>query len=196
MKGTGVTPLVRVPWNDMVMIKRVLDIGFSGVMIPQVSSREEAEAAVKYCLYPPRGVRGFAPRRAIMYGATDALEYYKRFEDEELVVVVQIESSRAVENVMEIANVSGVDALFVGPADLSIDLGVPLQYEHLKLKEALEAVLSACKRYDKVPGTHASSVERAKKLISMGFRFVSLMGDTSMLRNSFASVLAELGRQA
>ncbi len=191
VKGTEVTPFVRVPWNDKVMIKRVLDIGFKGVMVPWVNSREEAEYVVKSSRYPPRGFRGFGPRRAVMYGAESDLEYYKRFENEELVIAVQIESEDAVKNVEEIANVDGVDILFIGPADLSISLGIPLQYEHPKLSEAMQKVLNACKKYDKTPGIQAFNLEQAKKYYSMGFRFLGLMSDIAMLRKAYISVLAE-----
>jgi 2-keto-3-deoxy-L-rhamnonate aldolase RhmA len=195
VRGSDITPIVRVPWNDMVVIKRVLDIGFKGVMVPLVSSREEAELAVKYCLYPPRGVRGVAPRRSTMYGAINFLDYYQRFEREELVIIIQIETEKALRNVEEIANVDGVDVLYVGPLDLSVNLGIPAQFDHPKFIEALEKILDVCKKYDKTPGIHADSIELAKKYISMGFRFITLMSDVNALKSFFVPILTELRKE-
>lgn len=192
LSRSDIAPIVRVPWNDMVIIKRVLDIGAKGLVIPWVNSREEAEAAVRYSLYPPRGVRGVGPRRAIMYGSIDFLEYYRRFEEEELILIVQIETEKAINNIEEIASVKGIDVFYIGPMDLSVNLGIPLQYDHPKFSEAVETVLRTCKKFDIVPGIHTFSVEMAEKYLSMGFRFIALNSDFGVLRSSFAAMLNKL----
>jgi 2-keto-3-deoxy-L-rhamnonate aldolase RhmA len=195
VRGTDITPIIRVPWNDIVAIKRVLDIGAKGLMIPWVNTREEAEAAVKYSLYPPRGLRGVGPRRALMYGSVDFLKYYKEFETEELTIAVQIETEAALRNIEEIAGVKGIDVFYVGPMDLSVNLGIPLQYNHPKFSEAIQKILDVSKKYDIVPGIHTFDLEMAKRFISMGFRFVTLVTDYVALRAFSMSMLSELGRK-
>ncbi len=194
LRDTDITPLIRVPWNDMVVIKRALDIGAKGILVPWVNSREEAEAAVKYASYPPRGVRGVGPRRCIRFGARSFLDYYQKFEQEERVIIVQVETQKALDNLEEIVSTPGIDAVFVGPMDLSTNLGIAGQYDHPKFKEALDRVLNACKKYDVAPGIHAFNIEMAKKVVSQGFRFVALMTDLGMMRTGFREALKEFGR--
>jgi 2-keto-3-deoxy-L-rhamnonate aldolase RhmA len=193
LRGSDIEPIVRVPWNDMVVIKRVLDIGAKGLVVPWVNSREEAESAIRYTLYPPKGVRGAGPRRAVMYGAIDFLEYYRKFE-EEFTLVIQIETEKALRNIEEIAAVGNIDIFYIGPMDLSVNLGIPLQYDHPKFTEAVETVLKTCKKYDITPGIHTFSIDMAEKYISMGFRFLALNSDFAVLRNSFASMLNRLSK--
>lgn len=195
LKGTEITPIVRVPWNDMVIIKRVLDVGAEGVLIPWVNSREEAEAAVRYVRYPPRGVRGVGPRRCIRYGERPFLDYYKRFEDEELVLIIQVETAKAIENLEGILSVEGIDVAYVGPMDLSVNLGIPTGYDHPKFKDALRKVKEACEKYDVVPGIHTFSIEMAERMIKDGFRFVALMSDMKILMSGFSELLSKFGRK-
>lgn len=118
----GTASLVRVAWNDPVLIKPVLEMGVDGVILPMVCSGEEARAAVAACLYPPRGNRGFGPRRANQYGALPTAEYIEDVE-QSFLRILQIEHKRAVENVDGILEVEGIDALIVGPHDLSASYG-------------------------------------------------------------------------
>lgn len=192
IRNPNIAAITRVPWNDMVFIKRVLDVGSTGIMVPWVNSRLEAENVVKYARYPPAGIRGVGPRRCILYGAKDFLSYYRNFEIEELVVSVQIETEEAIKNIEDIAAIDGIDVLFVGPMDLTVNLGIPTQYNHIKYVEAIQAVIKACKKYDKVPGVYAFDIDFAKKHIAMGFRFVSLMSDISILRLSLDKFIKEV----
>ncbi len=194
LKNSEITPLVRVPWNDMVMIKRVLDIGAKGILVPWVNSREEAEAAVRYASYPPNGVRGTGPRRCVRYGERDFLDYYEKFEKEERVIIVQIESAKALENVEEIVSTPGIDAAFIGPMDLSVNLGIPAEYDNPKFVDAVNRILSACKKHGVAPGIHAFNLDMAKKVIDMGFQFVALMTDLGVMKTGFKNVLSEFGR--
>ncbi len=114
LNGTDVTPIVRVSWNDTVMIKKTLDTGPYGLVIPWVNDKQEAINAVKACKYPPRGLRGYGPRRP-SYMDPD----YLKTADEEILVIIQIETGKAVKNIKEILSVEGVDALLIGPFDLS-----------------------------------------------------------------------------
>ena len=115
MNGSNCTPVVRPQWNDMVIIKRVLDIGAHGVLVPWVNAKEEAEYAVRACKYPPEGLRGCGPRRAALFDP----DYLKTANDEVL-VVVQIETREAVRNIDDILSVKGIDACYIGPFDLSM----------------------------------------------------------------------------
>jgi len=195
LRNTEITPLIRVPWNDMVMMKRALDIGAEGIIVPWVSSREEAEAAVKYASYPPRGLRGVGPRRCIRYGERSFLDYYGKFEREERVIVVQIETRKALDNLEEILSIQGIDVAFVGPLDLTTNLGIPTQYGNPSFKEALEKILKTCQEYDVAPGIYAISLQNAEEMISKGFRFVSLMSDMRILRNGYKEALKKFGRE-
>ncbi len=196
LRGANIAPLARVPWNDLVMVKRVLDVGMQGVLIPWVNSRAEAEAAVAASRYPPRGVRGVGPRRCVRFGSRNFIDYYERFETEELVVLVQIETAKSLENLEEILSVEGVDVAYVGPMDLSVNLGIPTRYDHPKFKDALRKVKEACEKYDVVPGIHTFNVEMAEKMIKDGFRFVALMSDTKILVSGFRELLSRFGREA
>jgi 2-keto-3-deoxy-L-rhamnonate aldolase RhmA len=189
IKNTDVAPIVRVPWNDMATIKRVLDVGATGVLVPWVNSKSEAINVVKYSRYPPNGVRGVGPRRAVLYGAVNFLDYYNKFESEELVIAIQIETQEALKNIEEIASVKEIEVFYVG---LSVNLGIPLQYSHPKFEEALLSVLKVCEKFDKVPGIHAFDMDSAKRYMQMGFRFIAIMTDISILRNSLLEMLKAL----
>lgn len=184
--GTDIVPLVRVPWNDFVVIKRVLDVGAYGIMVPWVNTREGAEAVIKAVTYPPQGVRGFGPRRAVYYGLEPNDEYFKGVRDEVL-VITQIETEDAINNVDEILSVSGIDVAFIGPYDLSANLGIFGNFEHPKFKSAVEKVLDSCEKKGVAPGMAALSVNNAVEAIKMGFKFVSIGYDIFDLTRTYRS---------
>ncbi len=179
MSSTETVPLVRVPWNDMVEIKRALDVGAYGVVIPWVNSKEEALYAVRACRYPPVGVRGVGPRRASRYGL-EMREYLER-ANEEILIVAQIETQQAVDRIEEILSIEGVDAFFVGPLDLSTSLGYRGQIDHPKVRETLDKLLDAAKGAGVASGIYAYNLELARSYVEKGFQFVSLADDTSLL---------------
>ncbi len=151
MNGSGCTPLVRPQWNDMVIIKRVLDIGAQGVLVPWVNTKEEAEYAVQACKYPPQGLRGCGPRRA----ALGDPEYVKT-ANEETMVIVQIETAKAVNNVDDILSVKGVDGVYIGPFDLAMSFfGGPPQWDNPKYTGAFDKVVAAAKKHGKHAGMFA-----------------------------------------
>lgn len=163
----GAVPIVRVPWNDPVRIKRVLDLGVAGVMVPMVETAEEARTAVEAMRYPPDGIRGVAGSRASDYGLD--FESYAATADEALVTIVQIETERGSEHAAEIAAVDGVDALFVGPTDLSASLGVLGEWQADTVLETIDRVLEA----STVPvGTLAITTEDTERWVARGFDFV------------------------
>ncbi|WP_421709877.1 HpcH/HpaI aldolase family protein [Algihabitans sp.] len=192
IKGTGCAPLVRVPWNDPVAIKRTLDIGAAGIMIPALSTPEEAVAAVAACKYPPEGVRGAAPGivRATTFGL--GAEDYLAGINEKLLTIGQIETRRGVEAVEEIASVEGLDLLFIGPMDLSADVGLLGQTEHPKVQELIERVETAALAAGKMLGSIVFPGRSAKQLLKRGHRLVIGHADVDFIRDGALAALTEL----
>ena len=180
-KGTGCAPFVRVPWNDMVWCKRALDLGAAGVHVPYVSTREEAENAVRFCKYPTAGgVRGIAgSQRAVRYGLRKA-EYYAG-ADRDIIVMVAIESPEGVANIAEIAAVEGVDGIFIGPSDLSTTMGHLADPSQPDVQEAIAKIEREAKAQGKFLGTIAPDWAGAKKLYDKGYSLVYFMSDTTTL---------------
>jgi 2-keto-3-deoxy-L-rhamnonate aldolase RhmA len=144
-RGSQTTALVRVPWNDPVLIKPVLDIGAAGVIVPLIRTAEDAERAVAACKYPPEGVRGFGPRRASRYGTVGGPEYCRR-ANESIVVIVQIEHIEAVRNIHEILAVPGVTTIVIGSQDLAGSLGHIGQPRHPEVLAAIDIVIAAASK--------------------------------------------------
>lgn len=171
MNGTDCTPIVRVQQNDSTDIKRLLDIGAHGIVVPMVNTKEDAEKAVKACKYPPQGIRGYGPRR---YDIIDS-DYLQTANDEILVTAI-IETGRAIENIEEILSVDGLDACLVGHFDLSFDLGLPIPpvmppgKNNPRLAQALDRVIEASKRTGKAVGL-AANADNIVWAIEKGFRF-------------------------
>lgn len=188
IEGSPVIPIVRVQWNDPAVIKRVLDIGAYGVMVPWIADRREAEAAVRATKYPPAGIRGIAgSHRAGGYGR-HAAEYWKRANDE-ILVVLQVETPTAVAEVEEIVKLPGLDVLFIGPADLSTGLGHMGDPGHPEVRAAMERVEIAAKAHGIALGNITRSWEQARELYKRGYQFLTLCSDTSLLVQGAKDVL-------
>jgi len=180
LESTPAVPLVRVGWNDSVLIKRALDLGPSGIMVPQVHTAEQAAEAVRAMRYPPQGVRGVSPyTRPAHFG--QAFADYFATANEKLLGVVQIESEEAVNNAEAIAAVDGVDVLFIGPLDLSIGLGIMRQFDHPRFRDAVRTVVEATRRCGKAAGTLILDVESVEETVARGFTFVGRASDGSVL---------------
>ncbi len=186
MNGTDCIPLVRVPSNEPVYFKWALDTGAQGVVVPYVNSKEEVERAVKASLYPPQGIRGCGPRRASRYYSE--LKKYVSTSNDDVLVVAMIETQQALDNIDEILSVRGLDAIFIGPDDLSLNLGIFQQKEHEKFKSALTKVLEACKRHGVPPGMHCNE-NNINDALSMGFKFCALNDDDTFLNIGAKSCL-------
>jgi 4-hydroxy-2-oxoheptanedioate aldolase len=176
---TETVPLARVPWNDPGLIMRLLDAGSYGVICPMVNTREDAERFVGACRYPPHGYRSFGPYRATLYAGAD----YAEHADEEILTMAMIETREAVENVDDIMSVPGLDAVFIGPADLGQSLGEGPGMDRTEpaVVEAIDAVLEAAVRNDLVAGIFTGSVEYASRMLDKGFRFVTVLSDGRLL---------------
>jgi 2-dehydro-3-deoxyglucarate aldolase len=180
----GCVPLVRVGKNDANLIKRVMDAGAHGVIVPMVNSKEDAERAVSAVKYPPIGTRGVGLARAQGYGA--AFEAYKEWVEQESVVVVQIEHIDAVNNLEGILTVNGVDAFIIGPYDISGSLGVPGDFEHRDVVDALKRIKYISKRLNALSGLHViqPEIEALENAIEQGYRFVAYSLDILFLGNA------------
>lgn len=189
IRGTGTTPIVRVWWNDIVAIKRALDIGAYGVVIPWVNNREQAEMAVKACLYPPRGLRGCGPRRAALLDP----EYLKT-ADEEVLIIAQIETREAVENIEEIVSVEGIDVTYIGPSDLSASYGHLGNMEHPEVQEAIDRVFDASRAAGVATGIHMGSGKPIIERVRRGYNLITVGNDLGFVRAGAMEILRELGR--
>jgi 2-keto-3-deoxy-L-rhamnonate aldolase RhmA len=189
----GETPtVVRVPWNDPVRVKRVLDIGVDGVMVPMVETADEASELVSATRYPPEGKRGIAAGRAADYGLH--FEEYVHEANGSILTIVQIETETGLANVDEIAAVNGVDALFVGPADLSGSLGVFGEWESDRLVDAIDEVVASAREADTPVGTLTLEREDITVRIEQGFDFLIVGKDTATLAAANREALAEYER--
>ena len=177
----GCVPLVRVGSNDPNLIKRVMDAGAHGVIVPMVNSASDAEAAVKAVKYPPKGTRGVGLARAQGYGVD--FENYKEWVEKESIVIVQIEHIDAVNNIEEILRTEDVDGFIIGPYDLSGSLGIPGEFDDPKVIEALEVVKKAAKKCNIISGFHVvpPEPEQIRDKINEGYRFLAYSLDTLFL---------------
>jgi len=188
--ATPAAPIVRVVWNDFPLIKRELDMGAAGVIVPWITRAEDAAQVVRAMRYPPAGIRGVARLlRGNSFGF-DFDEYFAR-ANQELVTAVQVETAEAVAHADEIAAVDGVDALVIGPTDLSTSMGIFGQFKNPQLWEAFAKVAAACKAHGKSAGILLPTLEDVDRLVEMGFRFVATGADGSLLGNAMK---ANLGR--
>jgi len=191
----GVVPLVRVGENDPNLIKRVMDAGAHGVIVPMVNSKDDAEKAVASVQYPPKGFRGVGLARAQKYGAD--FEGYKKWNGQESIVIVQIEHIKAVENLEAILSVPGVDGFIIGPYDLSGSLGVPGQFDHPEMLKALNRVKEVSKKMNALSGFHVipPGVEAFQEKVREGYKFIAHSLDILFLgggcRKGLKSVLSK-----
>ena len=192
----GCVALARVPANRHDHIKRVLDNGAHGVVVPMVNSRAEAEAAVDACLYPPRGSRSVGGSVHALNFQTTAADYFAH-ADEELLVVLQCEHIRAVEDADAIFAVPGVDAIFVGPNDLAASMrskeGRPPSAE--ATAQANKHILATCKKHGVAAGYHCTSAEEARHRIEEGWQFIAIASELKMMLNGASAIVSGLGAE-
>lgn len=191
MNGSDCVPLVRPQWNDSAIIKRVLDMGAYGVLIPWVNTKEQAEKAVSACKYPPQGLRGFGPRRAGMFDP----DYFTTANDE-ILVTVQIETEEALKNLDDIMAVPGIDACYIGPWDLSVSLGlgVPPKWDDPRYMAAFDRVLSVAARHSKPAGMFAN-LDNIEWALEKGFRFNTVDNDDTFLLRGARMALEKANRK-
>jgi 4-hydroxy-2-oxoheptanedioate aldolase len=194
MAGTRAAPVVRLPWNDMVVVKRVLDAGAQTVMLPFIQNADEARAAVAYTRYPPEGVRGVAS--IYRGGGYGLIPDYCQHAASELCVILQIETLEALEQLAEIAAVPGVDSIFIGPADLSASMGYLGHADHPAVREKLAQGARECRRLGKPCGIIGFSTEAAVDYLSYGYSWIAVSTDVTMMLKSAAETLATVRASA
>ncbi len=190
LAASPATVLVRVPWNDLVHIKRALDAGAEGLMIPYINSAADAAAAAAACFYPPAGNRGAAlgAIRAADYGRSR--EEYLATINDNLFIILQIETVRAIEAIPEIAATAGVDMLFIGPTDLSADIGKLGQGSDPELLALIERAEAAIKASGKLMGTIAYTGSSLDEINARGYDLVMATSDVALLREGADAKLA------
>ena len=181
--------VVRVPWNDMVTIKRFLDIGAQSILVPYVQNAEEAKSAVAHTRYPPAGVRGVAgATRATRFGRVK--DYAKRAH-EEICVLVQVETQTALDNLEKIATVEGVDGVFIGPADLHASLGYTGETNNPKVMPIIDDAIRRIKKAGKAPGILTGVEADARRWLDCGGLFVAVGADTGVLARGTEALAAK-----
>jgi 4-hydroxy-2-oxoheptanedioate aldolase len=197
VSATGTVPLVRVPWNTGENIKRVLDTGAWGIVVPMVNSSAEAEAVVAAARYAPRGNRSIGGQLHAINFQTDPATYYARANDE-ILVVIMAEHVRAIEAADEILSVPGIDAVFIGPNDLHHSLGKAPAFDSddPAFTDALTHILKTARKHGVAPGIHVADPAAARRRIAEGFQFVAIASEAGMMLSKAQEVAESLGLSA
>lgn len=186
---TTTIPFVRVPWNEPYEIMKVLDAGAYGVVVPLINNRAEAEKAVAACRYPPQGIRSFGPIRGAIYGGRGYVEE----ANNELACIVMIETAEALENLDEILSTPGVDAAYIGPADLAYALGIPPtgDSDDPKHVATVTHILETCQKHGVASGIHTGSLDFTRRYLDQGFNMVTLGSDGGFMARLARKELSE-----
>jgi 4-hydroxy-2-oxoheptanedioate aldolase len=187
---TATMPLVRVPWLEPGIVGKVLDAGAYGVICPMINTRADAERLVGACRYPPKGYRSFGPIRALLYAGAD----YPKHANNTVIVFAMIETREALHNLDEILSVPGLDAIYVGPADLSNSIGCTPKFdqEEKPVLEAIDFIASKAKQHGVIAGIHNGTPEYAQRMIDKGFRFVTIASDARLMAAKATEVLGKM----
>ena len=187
---TPTVPIVRVPWLEPGILMKTLDAGAYGVICPMVNTREDALKLVAWTHYAPRGTRSFGPVRALLYGGAD----YPQHANDTIAVFAMIETAEALDNLDEILSVEGLDAIYIGPSDLSLALGCKPTFDDLEPKafEAVEHILARAKAHGVVAGIHNGTPEAALKRITKGFQFVTISSDARLMVDGAQQVISAM----
>jgi 4-hydroxy-2-oxoheptanedioate aldolase len=185
---TATVPIVRVPWLEPGIVMKALDAGAYGVICPMVNTREEAQRLVAYTNYAPKGTRSFGPVRATLYGGAD----YAQRANETIVRFAMIETAQALDNLDNILSVEGLDAIYIGPSDLSLALGCRPVFDDVDppVAQAIDHIVARAKAHGVVAGIHNGVPDIAKARVAKGFRFVTLGSDARMLAAGSQQLLA------
>lgn len=187
---TATVPVVRVPWLEPGILMKTLDAGAYGVICPMVNTRDDAQKLVAYTHYAPRGTRSFGPVRALLYGGAD----YPQHANDTIVTFAMIETAAALDNLDAILSVEGLDAIYIGPSDLSLALGCTPTFDELdpKAAAAVDHILARAKAHGVVAGIHNGTPEAALARIAKGFQFVTVASDARLLAAGAQQVMARM----
>ncbi|MFT3956686.1 MAG: aldolase/citrate lyase family protein [Piscinibacter sp.] len=187
---TATVPIVRVPWLEPGIIMKTLDAGAYGVICPMVNTREEAQRFVAYTSYAPKGTRSFGPVRALLYGGAD----YPAKANETIVRFAMIETAQALDNLDAILSVEGLDAIYIGPSDLSLALGCKPTFDDVDppVAQAIDHIVERAKAHGVKAGIHNGRSDVAKARIAKGFRFVTVSSDARLIAAGSQQLLGEM----
>jgi 4-hydroxy-2-oxoheptanedioate aldolase len=187
---TATVPVVRVPWLEPGILMKALDAGAYGVICPMVNTREDAQKLVAYTHYAPRGTRSFGPVRATLYAGAD----YAQHANDTIVTFAMIETAQALDNLDDILSVEGLDAIYIGPSDLSLALGCTPTFDDLDPKafDAVEHILARAKAHGVVAGIHNGTPESALKRIAKGFQFVTISSDARLMAAGAQQIIGQM----
>ncbi len=187
---TNTVPVARVPWLEPGILMKALDAGAYAVICPMVNSREDAEKLVAYTHYAPQGTRSFGPIRALLYGGAD----YPKHANETIVTFAMIETAKALENLDEILSTPGLDAVYIGPSDLSLALNCTPTFDDVDppVDAAIDHILARAKAHGVVAGIHNGTPEAALKRIAKGFQFVTIASDARLMAAGAQQVIGKM----
>lgn len=187
---TQTVPVVRVPWLEPGILMKSLDAGAYAVICPMINTREDAQKLVAYTHYAPQGTRSFGPVRALLYGGAD----YPQHANQTIVTFAMIETAQALDNLDDILSVEGLDAIYIGPSDLSIALGCKPTFDDLDppAAQAVEHILARAKAHGVVAGIHNGAPQAALKRIAMGFQFVTIGSDARLMAAGSQDILQKM----
>lgn len=187
---TDTVPVVRVPWLDEGILMKVLDAGAYGVICPMINSAADAERLVAATHYPPMGRRSFGPIRAFLYAGQD----YPQHANDTVVIFAMIETRGGLDNLEEILKVPGIDAIYIGPSDLSLALGCKPTFDDVEppVAEAIAYIAAKCKEHGVIAAIHNGTPEYALKRIQMGFQFVTIGSDARLMAAGSQQVLGKM----
>ena len=187
---TDTVPVVRVPWLEPGVLMKTLDAGAYGVICPMINTAEQARQLVAYTHYAPRGTRSFGPVRALLYSGAD----YPQHANDTIVTFAMIETAQALDNLDEIMSVEGLDAVYIGPSDLSLALGCRPVFDDVDppVAQAIDYILERAKAHGLVAGIHNGSAEGALARVAKGFQFVTVSSDARMIAAGSQQLLAKM----
>jgi 4-hydroxy-2-oxoheptanedioate aldolase len=187
---TATVPIVRVPWLEPGILMKSLDAGAYGVICPMINTREDAQKLVAYTNYAPKGTRSFGPVRATLYGGAD----YPTAANDTLVRFAMIETAQALDNLDAILSVEGIDAIYIGPSDLSLSLGCKPVFDDVdpKAAQAMDHILERAQAHGVVAGVHNGRADVARARSAKGFRFVTLGSDARLLAAGSQELLSAM----
>ncbi len=187
LSTTDTTPFVRVPWNEPGIIGKVLDAGAMGVIIPMTNSVEEARDAIAACRYPPKGRRSYGPGRVVQYAGADYFEH----ANEEVAVIPMIETKEALNDIDALLSLTGIDAVYFGPSDMAISLGLPPGLENVGVwEQARIRIAESCARHNVIAGVHANATLAAKHEAA-GYKMIMVASEVGLMAVGASEALAQ-----
>jgi 4-hydroxy-2-oxoheptanedioate aldolase len=187
---TETVPLARVAWNEPAIIMKLLDAGALGIICPMINSRQECEEFIGACRYHPQGYRSLGPTRARFAYGVD----YADHANEQVLAIAMVETGEALDNLDEIVSTPGLDAVYIGPGDLGLSLGMKERVDNRtpEFLKIMDDVVEVCRKHDVIASIYTSDTNYAREIISHGFQLITVMGDTYMLAKMASQTIAEV----